>query len=222
MEYTIAGANIVVLAVAVWFIGTFINKKVALLERYSIPVAVTGGLLCSLVVTVIYYGLDITIRFDTRLRDLLLLTFFSTIGLSAKISLLKEGGKALVILVVAAAALLVLQDITGVLLAMAFGVHPGYGLFGGSVSLAGGHGTAIAWGGVAEQAGLRSAKEIGIAFATFGLIAGGLIGGPIAERLISKHGLQDARKVDGKAPSSQHRRKTRHRSCRRCRRRSGR
>ncbi len=196
MEYTIAGANIVVLAVAVWFIGTFINKKVALLERYSIPVAVTGGLLCSLIVTVIYYGLDITIKFDTRLRDLLLLTFFSTIGLSAKISLLKEGGKALVILVVAAAALLVLQDITGVLLAMAFGVHPGYGLFAGSVSLAGGHGTAIAWGGVAEQAGLHAAKEIGIAFATFGLIAGGLIGGPIAERLISKHGLQDARKVD--------------------------
>ncbi len=81
MEFTIAGANIVVLAVAVWFIGTFINKKVALLERYSIPVAVTGGLLCSLVVTIIYYGLDITIKFDTRLRDLLLLTFFSTIGL---------------------------------------------------------------------------------------------------------------------------------------------
>jgi ESS family glutamate:Na+ symporter len=196
MEYTISGANIVALAVAVWFIGTFITKKVALLERYSIPVAVTGGLLCSLVITAIYYGFDITINFDTRLRDLLLLTFFSTIGLSAKISLLKEGGKALVILLLAAAALLILQDTTGVILAMAFGVHPGYGLFGGSVSLAGGHGTAIAWGGVAEQAGLQAAKEIGIAFATFGLIAGGLIGGPIAERLIAKHGLQDAGKLD--------------------------
>ncbi len=196
MEYTIADANIVALAVVVWFIGTFINKKVALLERYSIPVAVTGGLLCSLIITVIYYGFDITIKFDTRLRDLLLLIFFSTIGLSAKISLLKEGGKALVILLLAAAALLILQDTTGVLLAMAFGVHPGYGLFGGSVSLAGGHGTAIAWGGVAEQAGLQAAKEIGIAFATFGLIAGGLIGGPIAERLIAKHGLRDARKLD--------------------------
>ncbi len=73
------------------------------------------------------------------------------------------------------------------LLAMSFGAHPGYGLFGGSISLAGGHGTAIAWGGVAETAGLKAAKEIGIAFATFGLIAGGLIG---------KHGLQESRDVD--------------------------
>ena len=196
MEYTIEGANILALAVAVWFLGTIINKKVVLLERYSIPVAVTGGLLCSIVITAIYYVFDITITFDTRLRDLLLLTFFSTIGLSAKLSLLKEGGKALVILLLAASALLILQDTTGVLLAMVFGVHPGYGLFGGSVSLAGGHGTAIAWGGVAEEAGLRSAKEIGIAFATFGLIAGGLIGGPIAENLIARNGLQDAGNID--------------------------
>jgi ESS family glutamate:Na+ symporter len=196
MEYTIDGANIVVLAIAVWFIGTVLNKKITLFERYSIPVAVTGGLLCSLVVTAVYYGFDITINFDTRLRDLLLLVFFSTIGLSAKLSLLKEGGKALAVLLVAAAVLLVLQDTTGVLLAMAFGGHPGYGLFGGSVSLAGGHGTAIAWGGVAEEAGLKAAKELGIAFATFGLIAGGIIGGPIAEWLIAKHRLQKTINVD--------------------------
>ncbi len=193
MEYTLGGANIVVLAVAVWFLGTFINKKIPFLERYSIPVAVTGGLICSLIVTAIHFGFDITVNFDTRLRDLLLLTFFSTIGLSAKFSLLKQGGKALVILLIAAAVLLILQDATGVLLAMAFGAHPGYGLFGGSVSLAGGHGTAIAWGGVAEEAGLKSAKEIGIAFATFGLIAGGIIGGPVAERLIRQNKLKESR-----------------------------
>lgn len=190
MEYTVSGANIVVLAVTVWFVGTFINGQVAFLQRYSIPVAVTGGLLCSLIVTAIYYGFDVKISFDTRLRDLLLLVFFSTIGLSAKFRLLREGGMALVILLVAATVLLILQDTTGVLLAMAFGAHPGYGLFAGSVSLAGGHGTAIAWGDVAVQAGLENAKEIGIAFATFGLVAGGLIGGPIAERLIKKSGIQ--------------------------------
>ena len=196
MEYTISGANVIVMAVAVWFVGTFINKKIAFLERYSIPVAVTGGLLCSGIITVIYYAFDITISFDTRLRDLLLLAFFSTIGLSAKVSLLKEGGKALGILLIAAVVLLVLQDVTGVLLAMAFGAHPGYGLFGGSISLAGGYGTAIAWGDVAEESGLHAAKDIGIAFATFGLIAGGIIGGPIAEKLISRHGLQNACNVD--------------------------
>ncbi|MEO3427396.1 sodium/glutamate symporter [Pelagibius sp. CAU 1746] len=190
MDYTVGGANIVVLAVAVWFAGTFINRKVAFLERYSIPVAVTGGLLCSLAVAAIYYVFDVTIHFDTRLRDLLLLVFFSTIGLSARLSLLKQGGSALVVLLVAAAVLLILQNATGVLLALAFDEHPGYGLFGGSVSLAGGHGTAIAWGAVAEEAGLQGAREIGIAFATFGLIAGGLLGGPIAERLIKRNGLQ--------------------------------
>ncbi len=202
MEYTISGANILVLAVFVWFLGTYINKKIAFLERYSIPVAVTGGLICSAVITLVYYAFDVTVNFDTRLRDLLLLTFFSTIGLSAKIGLLKEGGKALGLLLVAAAVLLILQDVTGVLLAMGFGVHPGYGLFGGSISLAGGYGTAIAWGDVAEESGLRSAKEIGIAFATFGLIAGGIIGGPIAERLIKKNGLADKVAVDAAAQST--------------------
>lgn len=195
-EYTIEGNDIIVLAIAVWFAGTIINRKVAFLDRYSIPVAVTGGLLCSVVVTLIYYAFDITINFDNQIRDLCLLAFFSTIGLSAKLSLLKEGGKSLVILLIAAGILLVLQDTTGVLLAMAFGAHPGYGLFGGSVSLAGGHGTAIAWGEVAVKAGLTDAKEIGIAFATFGLIAGGIIGGPIAQHLIKKNNLHSTPSTD--------------------------
>ena len=191
-EYQISGANIVVLAVVVWFAGTAINRRIGFLQRYSIPVAVTGGLLCSLIVTAIHYAFDLTITFDTRLRDLLLLAFFSTIGLSARMSLLKEGGKSLAILLAAAGVLLVLQNATGVLLALGLGAHPGYGLFAGSVSLAGGHGTAIAWGAVAEEAGLDGARELGIAFATFGLIAGGLVGGPIAERLIARNGLRNS------------------------------
>ena len=190
MEYTISGGHVIVLAIIVWFVGTYINRKVDFLERYSIPVAVTGGLLCSLIVALIYYGSGIKIIFDTGLRDVLLLVFFSTIGLSAKLRLLREGGKALFVLLLFAVALLVLQNATGVALATLFGAHPGYGLFGGSVSLAGGHGTAIAWGAVAEKAGLVGAADIGIAFATLGLIAGGLIGGPIAERLIDREGLR--------------------------------
>ncbi len=189
MEYTVSGANILVLAIFVWFLGTYLNRKIAVLDRHSIPVAVTGGLLCSAATAFLYYAFDVTVNFDTRLRDLLLLTFFSTIGLSAKIGLLKEGGRALLLLLAAAVVLLILQNVTGVALAVAFGAHPGYGLFGGSISLAGGFGTAIAWGDVAEASGLHGAQEIGIAFATFGLIAGGLIGGPIAERLIKSNGL---------------------------------
>ena len=118
-----------------------------------------------------------------------LILFFTTIGLSAKISRLKAGGRTLGILVLCAAVFLVIQNIPGVLLAMLFGAHAGYGLFGGSVSLAGGHGTAIAWGQEAVAAGLENAEVVGIAFATFGLVAGGIIGGPIAEWLIKKHKL---------------------------------
>ncbi len=82
METTISGANILVLSIFVWFLGTYLNRKISVLDRYSIPVAVTGGLICSAVITLLYYAFDITVNFDTRLRDLLLLTFFSAIGLS--------------------------------------------------------------------------------------------------------------------------------------------
>lgn len=189
MEYRVDGLNIIVVAIAVWFLGSYLNKKLFFLDKFNIPVAVTGGIFCSFAITISHFFWDLTIEFDTRLRDLLLLAFFSTIGLSANLRLIKEGGKSLVVLLFAAAILLIAQDGTGVLLAWLMEVPAAYGLFGGSISLAGGHGTAIAWGSVAEEAGLVAAKEVGIAFATFGLIAGGLIGGPIAAYLIKKHNL---------------------------------
>lgn len=190
LEYRLEGSDVVILAVAVWFVGTFINNRVAFLRRYSIPVAVTGGLLFSALTAFLHGAFDVTVTLDLQLRNLLLLTFFTTIGLSAKVRVLVAGGKALVILLVMAAVLLFLQDSAGVLMAMAFDVHPAYGLFAGSVSLAGGHGTAIAWGAIAEEAGLKAAKDIGLAFATFGLVAGGIFGGPIAEFLIKRRGLK--------------------------------
>lgn len=190
MEYQLAGQEVIIVAVAVWFAGTFITNRVPLLKRYSIPVAVTGGLLFSIVVAVIRGVFDLTVSLNLELRDLLLLTFFTTIGLSARFRVLLDGGKALVILLIAATILLCLQNLVGILSAQAFGAHPAYGLFGGSVSLAGGHGTAIAWGAIAEEAGLKSARDLGLAFATFGLVAGGIVGGPISEYLIKRHGLK--------------------------------
>jgi ESS family glutamate:Na+ symporter len=154
-------------------------------------------------VALIYSFANIEIGFDMRIRDLLLLVFFSTIGLSAKFQLLKEGGESLAVLLMVAAVFLVVQDFTGVLLAKLMGVHPAYGLFGGSISFAGGYGTAIAWGNVAEEAGLLKAKEIGIAFATFGLIAGGILGGPIAERLINKNNHSMRNSLEDSAISDQ-------------------
>ena len=190
MEYRVEGADVLIVAIGVLFLGASLTRKIAFLRRYSIPDAVTGGLICSVVVALIYTFADLQITFSTRMRDILLLVFFTTIGLSAKLRLLAAGGRALGVLVAVAVVFLVLQDLTGVLLAKLFGAHPGYGLMGGSVSFAGGHGTAIAWGRVAKEAGLENAAEVGLAFATFGLIAGGLIGGPIAERLIQQHGLR--------------------------------
>jgi ESS family glutamate:Na+ symporter len=167
----------------------FLNRKIRILGENFIPPAVSGGLVCSAIVWGVYANADVQINFDMQIRDLLLLVFFSTVGLSAKLRTLAAGGKALAILVAVAAVFLVIQDTTGVTLAMLLGEHPGYGLMGGSVSFAGGHGTAIAWGAEAVAAGLEDAMEVGIAFATFGLVAGGLIGGPVAKRLIVKYQL---------------------------------
>lgn len=188
--YDVAGIDVLIVAIIVWFLGEFLTKKCSFLSHYNIPSAVTGGLICSLFITFIYSVFDIQINFDMRMRDLMLLAFFTTIGLSAKFTLLKAGGKALAILLAVATIFLLLQNFTGVLLVKLMGGNPAYGLFSGSISFAGGYGTAIAWGDVAEEAGLLQAREIGIAFATFGLIAGGVIGGPIAEYLIRKNKLQ--------------------------------
>ena len=189
MNYAVEPTNTLIISILVLYLGTRITQKVGLLNRYNIPPAVTGGLICSLLIALIARFWQIEISFDTQIRDLLLLVFFSTIGLGAKFRLLAEGGKALALLLAVAVVFLVLQNTTGVLLALALDANPGYGLFAGSISFAGGHGTAIAWGSEAEKAGLVAAREIGIAFATFGLIAGGIIGGPIAERLITRNKL---------------------------------
>ena len=154
------GADVLIVAILVLWLGSIITNKVPLLKKYSIPVAVTGGLICSLIVLVVDSAGGPKITFDMRMRDVLLLVFFSTIGISAKFSRLAAGGKALGILVLCAAVFLVVQNVTGVLLAMLFGAHPGLGLFAGSVSLAGGHGTAIAWG--KEAAAAKKAEGLAL------------------------------------------------------------
>ena len=201
-EYQVQTIDVLMISVLVLFVGMFLTRKIRFLDQNHIPPAVTGGLIVSVGVALLDTLAGLKITFDLALRDVLLLAFFSTIGLSAKFRLLLAGGKALIILLIVSAVFLVLQDATGVTLAWLLGHHPGYGLLAGSVSFAGGHGTAIAWGQVAVEAGLEDAQEVGIAFATFGLIAGGLIGGPIAGRLIDKHKLHPSQASDTPSPSS--------------------
>ena len=179
-------------AVAVLFVGVFLTERIRFLEANFIPAPVTGGLLTALAVWGVRDGLGIAFEFDMRLRDLLLLMFFSTVGLSVRFDTLESGGRTLPLLVLAAGVFLVLQNAVGVGIATLLGSDPVYGLMAGSISFAGGHGTAIAWGSEFEASGLEGASAIGLAFATFGLVAGGLVGGPIAGQLIKRGSIVTA------------------------------
>ena len=183
------------MSIIVLFVGMFLNRKIRVLGDNYIPPAVTGGLLFAVGTMLLYNFADMQVEFDMRLRDLLLLVFFSTVGLSSRLRALAAGGKALLALVLVAGVFLVLQNSVSIGIAMASGAHPGMGLMAGSVAFAGGHGTAIAWGQVAEAGGIEGAAAVGLAFATFGLVAGGIVGGPIARRLIERHGITGSTEI---------------------------
>ncbi len=185
-EISVDRIEMLAISIVVLYVGVFLNRKIRFLADNFIPAAVTGGLLFSVLVLIGRDVLDVSLDFDMQLRDLLLLVFFSTVGLSVRFETLKTGGRTLLLLVVAAGIFLFLQNSVGVGIALWLGADPVYGLMAGSISFAGGHGTAIAWGSEFEASGLENASSIGLAFATFGLVAGGLVGGPIARRLIKR------------------------------------
>jgi ESS family glutamate:Na+ symporter len=179
----------ILVAVIVLYAGRLLTSRIRFLRDFNIPEAVSGGLLCSAVAAIVFFTSNRQINFDLTPRDSLLLVFFSTIGLSAKFSTLISGGKSLAILVACSIGFLILQDIAGVAVALSFGAPPAYGLLAGSIAFAGGHGSAISYGQLAADQGLPGALELGLACATLGLIAGGVIGGPIARRLTTKNNL---------------------------------
>jgi ESS family glutamate:Na+ symporter len=180
-----------ILAILVLFAGKWLTSKITFLRENNIPEPITGGLLAALLFTVAHLLFNATFEFALQIRDVLLLIFFTTIGLSTRISTLIAGGKNLVILLLAVIAYLFIQNTVGILAMIAQGFAPLKGLLGGSVSLSGGHGTTIAWAPVfTNNYGISSAMEIGITFATFGLIIGGILGGPLARFLIQRHRLE--------------------------------
>jgi len=181
----------VTLAIIVLFIGKRLNNKISFLREFSIPEPVTGGLLFSVLFTLVYFITDVGVEFTMTARDVLLVYFFTTIGINASFKDLISGGKPLVILLTITIGYMFLQDLTGISVANLLGQPSTVGLIGGTVSLIGGHGTAIAWAPrFTEEYGVANAMEIGIACATFGLILASSIGGPIAKFLISRHKLQ--------------------------------
>ena len=178
------------IGIMVLFIGKRINDAVGFLREFSIPEPVTGGLLFSLITALVYVLGDVAINFKLEARDLLLVYFFTTIGINASLKDLLAGGKPLIILLVITIAYMVMQNLLGISVAHLFDMQSAVGLLGGTVSLIGGHGTAIAWAPkISEQYGVANAMEIGLACATFGLILASLMGGPIAKLLITRYKL---------------------------------
>jgi ESS family glutamate:Na+ symporter len=187
---TLDASHTLILAILVLFAGRFINRQVPVLRRYSVPEPVTGGLLASLVLTIVAVVTRSDIAFDLADRDTLLVVFFTTVGLSARVRMLAAGGVTLVLLTAIAVVNLLLQNVVGVSLASVFGLPPAMGILVGSAALSGGHGTVLAWAPViASRFDAPSAAAIGAAAATFGLVAGGMLGGPLGERLIARHRL---------------------------------
>ncbi|MDK9735725.1 sodium/glutamate symporter [Vibrio sp. D404a] len=181
----------VTMGIMVLFIGRRLNQVIGFLKEFSIPEPVSGGILASILFGVLYATTSIEVQFDLLARDVLLVYFFTTIGINSSLKDLFKGGKPLIILLAITILFMIMQNIVGISVASMFGLEPVFGLLSGSISLIGGHGTAIAWAPkVGEQFGLESAMEIGIASATFGLILASLMGGPIAKCLIKRHNLK--------------------------------
>ena len=175
------------LAGFVLLLGYFLVKRISLLKNYNIPEPVVGGFLVAIILTMLYQGWGISFTFDTNLQTSMMLVFFSSIGLSANFARLIKGGKPLIIFVVAAGILIALQNMVGIAGSLLLGIDPAYGLIAGSVTLTGGHGTGAAWAKTfTETFGLQGATELAMACATFGLVSGGIIGGPVARHLLKK------------------------------------
>lgn len=190
LELNFNMAETLAISILVLLLGREIKKRVNFLERFFIPAPVVGGVIFSILLLIGHNTGAFSFSFDNVLKDFLMTIFFTTIGFTASGKLLKKGGVGVVVFLITATVLVVIQDIVGVSMAKMFGEHPLLGLAVGSVPLTGGHGTSGAFGPVLEEFGVTGGLSVSIAAATYGLIAGCLIGGPVAKRLREKYNLK--------------------------------
>ena len=180
---TLAGA-----VIALWF-GTYLKNRIYFLQRFCIPSPVIGGLLFALLTLAGYVSGLFVVSFDDRLKNLFMIFFFTSVGFQANLKTIKQGGKPLVLMVVLVAVLIVFQNLTAIGISLGLGLDGLIGMCAGSIPMVGGHGTAGGFAPVLENMGVTGAMSLTTAAATFGLVAGSLIGGPLAQRLIEKHHL---------------------------------
>jgi ESS family glutamate:Na+ symporter len=183
----------IILGIFVLFIGKYLNQKIDFLRKFNIPEPVTGGIVASLFFGLLYlFGIDITFSAQAEhYRGVLLVVFFTSIGLSTDFKSILKGGKVLLILSALAIGYIFLQNYLGIFIANMFGFSPATGLLAGSVALQGGHGNVVSWEPIISgEYGVKNAMEIGMIAATFGLILGGVLGGPVSKFMITKHNLK--------------------------------
>ncbi len=185
----------IAVAVLVLLLGEYLVRKISFLEKFCIPAPVVGGIIFALLALILHTTGTLDFQIDGTLRVLAMTAFFTSVGFSASFKLLKKGGLKVFIFLGCAVVLVVLQDVLGVALAKVFNLNPLIGLATGSIPMTGGHGTSAAFGPVLEAAGATGANAVAVAAATFGLIAGSMIGGPIGKRLIEKNNLVEKRRA---------------------------
>ncbi len=192
-----------VAATLVLLLGRKMVHSVSLLKKYTIPEPVAGGLLVALALLVLKKSLGWEIDFDMSLKDPLMLAFFATIGLNANLSSLRAGGRVVGIFLFVVVGLLVMQNAIGIGMASLLGMDPLMGLLAGSITLSGGHGTGAAWSKLfTERYGFENATEVAMACATFGLVLGGLIGGPVARYLVKHSSTPEGTPEDSEIPTA--------------------
>lgn len=178
------------LGVVSLYVGDMLNKKVSFLKKVCIPNPVTGGFVIAILVLILHLVTELDISFDDTLKDICMMIFFTTAGLQCNFKTIREGGKPLILMTILVVFLILCQNGTGIGLALMMGQRPVFGLASGSITMTGGHGTAGGFCSVLENAGLAGAPSVTMAAATFGLIAGSFMGGPLGKMLVVKYKLK--------------------------------
>ena len=179
----------IAVAVVVLMLGNFLKHRIAILERFCIPAPVIGGVIFAIFTCICYVTGIAEFSFDDILKEVCMVFFFTSVGFQANLKVLKSGGKSLIIFLILVIMLIICQNFLAVGLSKALQISPLVGLCTGSIPMIGGHGTAGAFGPVLEDFGVKGASTLCTAAATFGLIAGSIMGGPVGKRLIEKKNL---------------------------------
>ena len=177
--------------VAALLLGLYFTKKIPFLKKYCIPAPVSGGLLVSLLTLALYAFWGIECRFDGSVKDVLMMLFFTSVGYQSNLKVLRSSGKLLPIMIMLVTVLSAVQNLLAVGISKGMGLSPLFGMASGSIPMSGGHGTAGGFSPLLEELGLTGASSISMAAATFGLVAGSLLGGPLAEFLIRRRHLAE-------------------------------